>query len=53
MIAFANNKTSNWLQAKSNDERKVIIDSAGKSAGDMQDLYKMRQEEIKKFRVKE
>ena len=42
MIAFANNKTSDWLQAKRNDERKVIIDSAQKSAGVTRDLFRVR-----------
>eukprot|EP00117_Sycon_ciliatum_P017647 scpid84582/ scgid16564/ len=46
MIAFANNRTAEWLTAKSEEQRSEIIASVRKAALAMQLLYKERQQEI-------
>ena len=51
MIMFPNNKTSQWLASKNDEDRAKILSSACQSATAMQKLYKQRQQEIKDHRV--
>ena len=53
MVMYSNNKTGEWLQSKTAEERAAILRTARTSASDVRDLYLSRQEEIRRYRVKE
>ena len=50
MILHSNNKTSEWLQSKTGDERKAVFEAARKMAPSRRELFKQRLKEIQAFR---
>eukprot|EP00117_Sycon_ciliatum_P018783 scpid72752/ scgid17234/ len=52
MIAYANNRTAEWLNAKDEEEQASILANARRSAPAMRALFKERQKEIADCKVK-
>lgn len=51
MVMFANNKTSQWLSAKSSAEQAEILATARRTSSDIQKMYRARQAEIASFQL--
>ena len=52
LILFSNNKTSSWLNTKSEEERDELFKKARKLAPEFRELYKQRREKLLEDRAK-